>query len=387
MRVLYFSDIPVRRNSFGGPVVLHRLLSTLPVSRLQVINTNMFDLPSGEDEIPASVWRYPLIRLIRTRMSGWYNLLMLAISPILFRRLGNNIRALKPELIITVSHGYAYLAAAFWARRMKISYVIIHHDVYSTTFVKPSFAEQWINRRFSEAFQGAICNFCVSPYLTAYYGNLYRGNAVTLFPGREDRIVVPRRGTGIPNEGLTIGYFGSINSDEWLDDFVAFANEIGPAGHRIHLIGPVTVKRLLDRGLRSENVICHPRMGQAELEQFVSEEVDVLLIVQESHEVFRKHVSVNFPSKFVEYTRFQLPVIVYAPPYASASKFAAQYPDALVVISSPAKKQDVRSTMAVLSDDGIRRQLGKRVGELGARLFDGTVVRDVFLAGITRTEI
>ncbi|HBK89565.1 MAG TPA: hypothetical protein DDZ56_12980 [Cytophagales bacterium] len=385
MRILYFSDIPIRRNSFGGPVVLHRLLSSLPASELQVISTNMFDLAPGEEEIPANIWHYPLIRLIRTRLSGWYNLLMLALSPMLFRRLGRNIRLLKPDLIVTVSHGYAYFAAAFWARRMKVPYVIIHHDVYATTFVKPAFAKNWINGRFAEAYQGAACNFCVSPYLTAYYSGLFNGRAITLFPGREDRSVAPHRLNKLPTEGLTLGYFGSINSEELLDDFVALANMISAGGHRIHLVGPVTDNQLNRRGLRVQNIICHPRMAQADLEKFVSENIDALLIVQESHAIFREHVSVNFPSKLVEYTRFQLPVIVFAPGYASASKFAAEYPEALIAISSPAEDQEVWSVMTYLLDSELRQRLGQRVGELGERLFDSSVVRDVFLTGIKRS--
>ncbi len=384
MKILYISDVPVQYNSFGGPIVIHKLLESLQEHDIKIICTNLFPIESNLKGASVSIWNYPLKRLFQSRFSALYSAIAIFLSPVYFYRIKKVIRDFSPDIVLTISHGIIFFSVSAWAKKLNVPYAIIHHDVYQSTFLQPDFSRKLIDKWFSRIFGNAINNLCVSPYLEGYYKQKYAGPTLVLYPGRSMGMAdVPSKRINTTS-ALSFCYFGSIHSTELAVEIINFAHAMDPAGHSLHLIGSYDVVRLQALGLKTDNILCHDWFLQNDLEDFISTQIDALVIVQESNIAQRISVSVNFPSKFTEYTRYEVPIVVYSPEYSSSAKFCSMYPDTFVSTFCHWTGEEIRNELRMLENATHRKSLALKANFLGASLFSAPAIRKQFCKAINQ---
>src|SRR5437763_142343 len=169
-RLLYLGDVPVEA-SYHGSALLYRLLQTYPVDRLTVIEAGIeASMPErrlvGVDYHAVPL---PLSRLQTTRFAPWYAAACLRTARRRAGRLENLARMPRPEAILTVAHGYSWVAAAELARRLELPLHLVCHDEWA----RAGAMQPWKDLVFRAQYRSAASRLCVSPFMAREYARRY----------------------------------------------------------------------------------------------------------------------------------------------------------------------------------------------------------------------
>ena len=150
-RLLYVGDVPVE-STYHGSALLYRLLENLPPEKLTILETGT---PSRvERRIPrVNYLSRPLdqSRWLKTRFHPY------AVVWFSYKGSKNSIRIDEVEFdsILTVAHGFGWLAAASLARKRDVPlHLIVHDDWPRAAHVPPAF-RAWFERRFASVYKQA----------------------------------------------------------------------------------------------------------------------------------------------------------------------------------------------------------------------------------------
>jgi hypothetical protein len=117
------------------------------------------------------------------------------------------------------------------------------------------------------------------------------------------------------------------------------------------------------------------------LRKALEEEADVLFLPMTFDPVDKQNMRLCFPSKLADYTAVGLPVLIYGPDYSSAVQWARENQGAAEVVVE-AGVEPVRAALQRLSDPELRRSLGRRSTELGARYFGYEAGTRLFMSAL-----
>src|SRR5215216_8087296 len=127
-RMLYVGDVPVEA-SYHGSAFLHRLLSDYPQERLTVIETATRSDPALR--LPnVNYISHPIgkARWLNTRFHpyavAWFTQAGKRLAP----RIAQSLNGAGVESVLTVAHGFGWLAAANIANKRGVPLHLIVHD-------------------------------------------------------------------------------------------------------------------------------------------------------------------------------------------------------------------------------------------------------------------
>jgi len=127
-RIVYVGDVPVEA-SYHGSALLHRLLSNYPTSHLAIIETATESQP--ERRLPHIKYAsYPIgkPRWLNTRFHSygvaWYS----HVAQRLGQQIAQSLNGFDGEVLLTVAHGFGWLAAAQIATKLNQPLHLIVHD-------------------------------------------------------------------------------------------------------------------------------------------------------------------------------------------------------------------------------------------------------------------
>src|SRR5215216_1700495 len=184
MRLLYVGDVPVEA-SYHGSALLHRLLSDYPPDSLTIIETG----PQSESKrrLPnVNYISHPIgnPRWLNTRFHpyavAWFTHAGKRVAP----KIVQSVNGAGFESVLTVAHGFGWLAAAEIAsRRNTPLHLMVHDDWPRVANVAPQF-RQWLDERFANVYRQAQSRFCVSPAMSRFYEKRYGKPAQVIYPSR-----------------------------------------------------------------------------------------------------------------------------------------------------------------------------------------------------------
>ena len=112
-------------------------------------------------------------------------------------------------------------------------------------------------------------------------------------------------------------------------------------------------------------------------------DADVLFLPMTFAATERDNMSVSFPSKLVDYTALGLPILVHAPRYSSAARWAKGHEMVAEVVETPGPG-DLATALRRLKNDGMRRcRLSERALEVGDTCFKTGSGRALFHAALS----
>lgn len=379
-RLLYVGDIPVT-DSMAGATFLFRLLQSYPADRLCVIGP----VRPGMNMLPGVQYHQfgaRLPRLLRTRLSGLYctwitwNYYRL---PLAVRRAA---AAFRPEATLSVSQTGGWVGAWQLAAKAKIPFHLLAHDDYAYSAYLPARFRPWAERNFAVAYRAAHSRFCISPAMAEVYERRYGVPGQVMYPIRDIANpvftdVAPR--ALATKSSLTFGYAGSIHGEPNLRQVAAFAQAARARGHRLLVYSPqhAALKALAGTDAIGLDVRA-PLPTSAELMGRLRTEADVMLVTGSFDPLNRSVETTLFPSKLADYSAVGLPIIVWAPPFASITRFVREHPESADVVT------DADATSLHLAMDRLaasparRRQLGEAMIRLGRRFFAPEAAREMF---------
>lgn len=378
-RLLYVGDVPVE-SSYHGSALLHRLLIDYPPDKLTIIET------SAQSR---SERRLPKVNYLSCPIGNqrWLNTRFHPYAVAWFSkkgtRMGANVAAsldgFNVESVLTVAHGFGWLAAADLAATQKVPlHLMVHDDWPRVASVTPSFRKR-LDQHFARVYRQARSRLCVSPAMSRNYYERYGEAAEVIYPSRAPDCPEydgpPRRLAR--NDGpFTIAFAGTINSKGYIRALVALQEALKPVGGRLLIFGPFTSDEAQRAGLDSPTTEVCGFANWSDVMLLLRTEADALFVPMSFDASERTNMEMAFPSKLADYTATALPLLIYGPAYCSAVAWARGNPGVAEIVEN----EDLLNTAVehLANDPAHRVALGNRALHAGRQYFTHERVQQVF---------
>src|SRR6185503_15704243 len=147
------------------------------------------------------------------------------------------------EAVLTVAHGFGWLAAAEIATKRRLPlHLIVHDDWPRVADIAPQF-RNWLDGRFAQVYRQAQSRLCVSPAMSRFYESRYGAPANVIYPSRAadcHDYDEPPAHLARNDKPFTIAFAGTINSNGYIDALIALQNALKPVNGRLLIFGPLT---------------------------------------------------------------------------------------------------------------------------------------------------
>lgn len=383
-RLAYVGEVPVR-NISAGPALLYRLLETYPPDRLLIAESSE-NAPQPDHELPVQRERFHLLnrRIMRTRFARAYGAWVFRRAPVHGRRLAARLHRFQPEAVLSVAHGFGWLAAAAAARTLQIPLHLIVHDHWRSYLSIPPRLNAAADRVFAATYRGAASRLPVSPEMEALYRERYGAAGVVVYPSRSAHAVAlaspPLRP---PQPGAFVfAYAGSAPSAGQRRTLADFANATAGLGVRLRIYQALKLEELRAVGLRTDNVDIVPFRPVDALHRDLIASADAMYLPMSFAPEDRENVELCFPSKLTDYTVAGLPILVRSPAYGTAAHWAETYPQAAALITTESAADLTAGVRLVIEDIPYRHALAHGALAIGHRLFSQASVFAAFCNAI-----
>ncbi len=377
-RLLYVGDVPVEA-SYHGSALLHRLLSDYPCDKLTIIETAAES--DAKRRLPnVNYISHPIgkARWLNTRfhpyVAAWFTHAGKRMAP----RISQSVNGAGFESVLTVAHGFGWLAAANIANKRRVPlHLIVHDDWPRVANVAPQFRE-WLDQRFGDVYRQAQSRLCVSPAMARFYEERYGQPAHVIYPCRTadclDFDVPPPH----HDRPFTIAFAGTINSDGYINALTALQTALKPVGGRLLIFGPTQF------GLNDPNTENCGLINSSQLLTRLRDEADALFVPMSFDPSERVNMQMAFPSKLADYTATGLPLLIYGPLYCSAVTWARDNPGVAEVVEA---EPDLTNAIARLANDPPHRMaLAQSALDAGREYFTHNRAQQRFIRAISGSK-
>ena len=379
-KILYVGDVPVER-SYHGSALLYRLLES-HVSRLTIVESgNASSSARRLPHVSYSSLQLGNPRWLNTRFHSYVCAYSSLAATGAGEQLNGAVENVECDCVLTVAHGFGWLAAARLAETRQVPLHLIVHDDWPRVARVPRVFRPWLDRLFGEVYRQARSRLCVSPAMRDAYEQRYGGGAEVLYPIRSqacsdaDETSAPRRTS---NDTFTVAFAGSINSQGYVDALKTLHRVLTRIGGRLLIFGPVKEIDARNYGLDLPNITLRGLLDWPELIVRLREEADVLFVPMSFAKSDSTNMRLAFPSKLADYTAVGAPLLIYGPQYCSAVRWANENPGACEAVCVDDENILAGAVQRFVSSPNHRERLGKRALEVGRLYFSHEQVQKVF---------
>ena len=365
-RLLYVGDVPVEA-SYHGSALMHRLLSDYPPEQLTIIETATPSQTSRR--LPQVTYlSYPIgkQRWLNTRFhpyaTAWFTQAGKYSAP----KISQSINGFDLQSVLTVAHGFGWLAAAEIADRKNVPlHLMVHDDWPRIADVAPAFRNS-LDKRFASVYRQARSRLCVSPAMSRSYEERYGAPAAVIYPSRAASCPQhdePPARLARNDHTFTIAFAGTINSTGYIRALKSLQKALKSVAGRLLIFGPTTANECLN----DDNTEFRGLLSSSELLNVLREEADALFAPMSFDAADRVNMELAFPSKLADYTAVGLPLLIYGPTYCSAVTWARENEGVAAIVESEARLDSAVNLLANSPDKRI--ELGKRALSAGREYF------------------
>jgi hypothetical protein len=383
----YIGDVPVE-SSYHGSALLFRLLQGYPPDLLAIVETSMHDSQAAR-RLPGVTYvkldvgsRRPLDTRWHRWVNAWYTLRGASRE----RGVAPLLRPFTPLAVLSVAHGYGWLAASRFAERRNLALHLVVHDDWPRQTDLPTRAREWLDRRFGQVYRQATSRLCVSPYMEETYRKRYGVEGSVLLPSRAadgPRFDSPPPRLRSGGRELVIGFGGTINTRGYTEALRQLASSLARVGGKLNIYGPISADQCARAGLDAPNVRVQGLVPAADFIARMREEVDALFLPMSFDPADLENMRLSFPSKLTDYTAAGLPILAYGPAQGSGIRWARENPGVALVVDSPGQADLDNAVKALLSPDK-RWALATKAMEIGDKHFSHAAASAVFLDRLSR---
>ena len=377
--LLYVGDVPVE-STYYGSAQLHRLLGGYPAGKLTILETGPPSNPSRR--IPQATYvSHPISRQrwLNTRfhpqVTVWYSHRGTRIAP----KVAASLNGARFDGILTVVHGFGWLAAARIAEKRKVPLHLLVQDDWPRAAHVPDRFRNWLDQRFARVFRQAQSRLCVSPSMQRDYQSRYGEIAEVIYPSRAmnlPQFTAPPDRVARNDHQFTIAFAGTINSNGYVEALIDLSQALQAINGRLLVFGPLTVEQSRHSGLDLPNVAIGGLLSWPELINRLRDEVDALFVPMSFDESDRSNMQLAFPGKLADCTAIGVPVLIYGPKYCSAVRWARENAGVAEVVDAQEDLEEVVKRLA--EDPALRHELGRKALEVGEKYFAHETVQAVF---------
>jgi glycosyltransferase involved in cell wall biosynthesis len=383
-RLLYVGDVPVEA-SHHGSALLHRLLSDYPAEKLTILETATESQPKRR----LSAVHYLALpignaRWLNTRFHPYAVAWFSYTGKRFARDISNSVNGFDFESVLTVAHGFGWLAAAEIADRRKLPlHLIVHDDWPRVADVAPKF-RSWLDERFGSVYRQAHSRLCVSPAMRHFYEGLYGERATVIFPSRSadcPSFESPPARLARNEKPFTIAFAGTINSKGYVEALTALQKALAHVSGRLLIFGPLSQDEAERLGLNNANTEIGGLIDSTELLTRLRNEADALFVPMSFAASDRSNMEMAFPSKLADCTAVGLPLLIYGPPYCSAAVWGRENAGVAEVVETETELH--HAVVRLAGNAELRLALGKRALEVGEEYFSHARVQREFYEAVS----
>jgi len=377
--ILYVGDVPVEA-SYHGSALLHRLLSDYPHEKLTIIETATKSEP-GRRLPEVAYISYPIgkQRWLNTRFHPYLVAWFTQTGKRFGQRISQSLNGFAFESVLTVAHGFGWLAAADIASKCRVPLHLMVHDDWPRVADVPESFRGILDDRFASVYRQAQSRLCISPAMSRAYSKRYGRPAEVIYPSRAPdgpEFEAPPARLATNHKRFTIAFAGTINSNGYIRAILALQDALKPVRGRLLIFGPLTSDEAQRFGLDHPNTEVCGLVSSSDLLMRLREEADALFVPMSFDSCDKVNMEMAFPSKLADYTAAGLPLLIYGPSYCSAVTWAHENSDVAEVVEAEVA---LRSSIEHLAKSPARRiALGKRALEVGRQYFTHDRVQQVF---------
>lgn len=362
------SVVPNARGS-GGELVLHRHLKSNPEIESKVVSWQRFP------------FRLKVIGKLREIGFQSLSRSMECLSPVFptNKMVHDLIRSFRPDIVVTVAHGWWHIQARRVARKFKLPLVSFFQDWWPDFPEIPVAFRQSVERQFRRTSRESTAAICVCDQMRGELGE--RANSLVIYP--IPSFTRPRVWTPEFKLPLRLVYFGNLreygpsieNALRALEESDAVRLEVFGANP---LWTPGAEDYFKSRGLY------HPFIPSNQLMEAVRS-YQAVLVVMSFEAALRRRMTTSFPSKLVDAIQLGLPVVVWGPEYCSAVTWARKGDRALCV--SDPNPLALRETLEELAASPSElRRLAKSACDAAAGDFNYERIQLQFMDALRRAK-
>ncbi|WP_246259644.1 glycosyltransferase family 4 protein [Oxynema aestuarii] len=373
--MLISSAIP--QNTTAGELILYRHLSQVPELNL-IIATDKYAFSSDEDPLDIQVNRF-IIRLQKTRFSRFVNDVHQCLHPFFnYDKLRKSIAKHKPDLILTVAEGTYWIAAQRMAREFNIPLVSIFHDWWPDLAYVHSWARRILENRFKQLYRQSQLAFCVSEEMRQLLGT--HPNAQLLYPIPDQLVAAAETHTLSTGKQFKLVYAGRLSGISGQTIQALCTSLQGVTGLQLKLFGPqpdwsdAFLQPLKEQGIYG-GFISRDRLRQ----EFNA--ASALLVAIPFDGSNRRWAETSFPSKLVEYCKFQKPIIIWGPEYCSAVRWGCKH-QAVLVVTSPLLQDLKKAVKELANQPEEQKRLGNKALEMAQGMFNPEKIQRHFVESL-----
>lgn len=385
-RLSVVSDVPVD-DTVSGPKLLFRLLQDYDKMKLAVIEGSIWPsqvsrrLPIVQYETLA----YVPGRLMRTRLAPYCGMALLWGVRLVTRRLAALLSKHQVQAVLTVAHGYLWIAAAAAAHRLGVPLHLIIHDDWPSCIPDQLGARRRMTQELGKLYRQTASRLCVSEYMEEEYRREYGVPGTILLPSRgedspDGRVRFARNGGERP---FTVVFMGTIGTS-YIGMLRQVAEVLLEMKGQLHLYTDQNLRQLKAFGLDAPNIRLQGFLPPRVVAERVWAMADVLFVPMSFDSRDKRTMTVSFPSKLVDYTAFGLPLLIWGPSYCSAVRWSEQNKAGAVLVTNP-ERDALREPLARLATDtSWCLELAGSAVAVGNRAFSLKTARGIFYSALSR---
>jgi glycosyltransferase involved in cell wall biosynthesis len=370
------------RNDCGVRIVMHRHLVERAPFDLHVASTADFAddlLIDTKLELPFLVQKIKKSRFGLT-LRKWIQDFENLVWPLLgSRQLERAVDEFQPDVILTLAEtGLCHIAAKV-AKRRGISLAVLFLDWFP--IMDWHYGHRWtqplLSRRFRHLYNGCDLAICTSDGMQEILGPHPNSHVVYPMPGRHvvpQTVFPPKRGKfRLVYVGAAERFYGRMLRELWRE-------MQKHADMELIVVGPHGDWPEGDKQSAKDAGVTLGFMPPEKAAEVIAG-ADALLVVmsfEKEHELFMR---TSFTTKFLDYTPFGKPVILWGPDYCTPSRLARRENAAVVIASG--KAADVVAALRELKSDP---EKSARLSQASRRLHE-TIFNPERLQGILIRQI
>lgn len=380
-RVLLVSIVPPR-NDCGVRIVMHRhLVERNPFELHVASNADFADglLVHSPLRLPYPLWRLKKTRF-GPRLSPWLadyeNLVWTLTIP---QALDRAIRDFKPDVILTLAETSLCHIAAKAAKKHALPLAGLFLDWFP--IMKPHYGHAWaqnlLSRRYRALYHQCDLAFCTSDGMQDVLGSHPNSHVIYPMPGKHR---VPEKSWPPSNGKFRLVYVGSVENFYGrmicsLIEKIEVTDDL-----EIIVVGPNAdwptdiLQRAKARGI-------YLGFKPPEEAAAVLAGADALLVVMSFEPEHRRFMETSFTTKFLDYTAFGKPIIIWGPDYCTPVRVVRRDGGALVV-NKPEANEVVDACRKISSEPQTRGSLAQQAKHLNQSLFNPDRLQGVFVSEI-----
>jgi glycosyltransferase involved in cell wall biosynthesis len=264
----------------------------------------------------------------------------------------------RPRALVTVAHGYMFLAAVAAGRLCRLPVILIVHDDWVALnrdirifclVTRPLFA--WSLRHATH-----VC--AISPAMASELQRHYGVAAEVQWPATSENPMSAASSQQGPRK-LRLVFAGMIYKTVWesLDFLVRFL-QTDAVGQdcEIHLFSNFSEPEIDRHGWGGVNVHNRGWVGQSDLKAILAD-ADVLVLPVGFDETVSYYATTSFPSKVADYLAAGRPILVIGPQNAAAASYLTRGRCAELI--SELSTEMLSKALLRLMEPGVRQAMGK----------------------------